>query len=93
MFSIMGLPVLVEFGIVVSLSIILRNYIFHNPEFYEWLKSKFQQALAASVNQFDSEWFFSWIPAYGASLTPQPKSGMPPPFELKADLTLYFTRQ
>jgi hypothetical protein len=44
MFSIMGLPVLVEFGIVVSLSIILRNYIFDNPEFYEWLKSKFQKA-------------------------------------------------
>jgi len=28
MFSIIGLPVRVEFGIVVSLSIALRNYIF-----------------------------------------------------------------
>jgi uncharacterized membrane protein YjdF len=58
MFSIMGLPVLAEFGIVVSLSIILRKYIFHNSEFYEWLKSKLQEALAASANHFDSEWFF-----------------------------------
>lgn len=67
MFSIMGLPVLVEFGIVVSLSIILRNYIFDNPEFYEWLRSKLQQTLAAGLDSFDYESFLSWIPIYDAS--------------------------
>jgi hypothetical protein len=57
MFSIMGLPVLVEFRIVVSLNIILRNYVIHFHEFYEWVKAKLQQALAASVNHFDSDLF------------------------------------
>ncbi len=33
-------PVGVEFGIVVSPSMILRNNIFDHPEFYEWLKPK-----------------------------------------------------
>ena len=33
MFSIMGLPVLGQLRIIVSPSIILRNYIFANPEF------------------------------------------------------------
>jgi len=36
------------------------------------------QLLAASANQFHSEWFFSWISAYGTSLTPQPKTSVPP---------------
>ena len=62
MFSIMGLPVLVEFAIVVSVSIILRNYIFDNEAFIKWLRSKLQQALEASLEHFDSEWLLSWIP-------------------------------
>ena len=59
MFSIMGLPVLVELAVVISLSIILGKYIFESHEFADWLRSKLQDALTASTDHFNSEWFLS----------------------------------
>ena len=41
----MGLPVLVELAIVLSLSIILKNYLFENSEFAGWLKDRVVESL------------------------------------------------
>ena len=53
MFSFLGMPVMVELAIVLSLSIILRKSLFESDEFIAWLTDKAVNALSEAKDLLD----------------------------------------
>ncbi len=62
MFSIMGLPILVELVIVVVLTTLLKKHIINNREFIEWLKANIQDSLNGSKKLLNLEGLASLLP-------------------------------
>lgn len=63
MFSIMGLPILVEFATVVVLTILLRKHIIDNQEFGIWLKAKTQESLSGAKELLNLQRVVSLLPS------------------------------
>ncbi len=53
MFSVLGMPVMVELAIVLSLSIILRKGLFESDEFIAWLTDKAVKSVSGAKNLLD----------------------------------------
>ncbi|MDP2603605.1 MAG: hypothetical protein Q8S00_13580 [Deltaproteobacteria bacterium] len=53
MFSVLGMPVMVELAIVLSLSIILRKSLFESDEFIAWLTDKAVKSVSGAKDLLD----------------------------------------
>lgn len=64
-FSIMGLPILVELVIVVVLTTLLKKHIINNEKFIGWLKTKIQDSLSGPKELLNLERLTSLMPTAG----------------------------